>query len=30
MAPLAKLGRFEVVADFFEAYVLQLAYRVGR
>ena len=29
IAPLAKLGHFEVAADFFQAYVLQLAYRVG-
>ena len=30
IAPLAKLGRFEAAAKFFEAYALQLAYRVGR
>ena len=30
IAPLAKLGRFEVAANFFQAYVLQLAYRLGR
>ena len=26
IAPLAKLGRFEAAADFFQAYVLQLAF----
>ncbi len=30
IAPLAKLGRFQVPADFFQVDVLQLAYRVGR
>jgi hypothetical protein len=29
-ASLAKLGRFQVPADFFQVDVLQLAYRVGR
>ena len=30
IAQLAKLGRFQVPADFFQVDVLQLAYRVGR
>jgi len=30
IAPLGKLGRFEVAADFFQVTALQLAYQVGR
>ena len=29
IVPLAKLGRFEAAADFFQAYVLQLAFEWG-